>query len=199
MRKGALPETAPPGVPDTVPDGATLVRNMVRVVARSQQLLARFAARQAKDGWALDPLNLTGAFMALLGGIAAKPSVVWDAQFDLWRDYMGLWEATAQRLLGGAPAPVIEPGPGDKRFRDNEWQDNLVFDFIKQSYLLTANRMQSTVAQVDGLDPAERKRGAFYTKPFADALAPTNFALTNPEVLRAARQPSRVPRWILPR
>ena len=45
MRKGALPETAPPGVPDTVPDGATLVRNMVRVVARSQQLLARFAAR----------------------------------------------------------------------------------------------------------------------------------------------------------
>ena len=188
MRKDASEQTAPSGPRDSVPHGATLVRNMVRVATRSQQLLARFAARQARGGGSLDPLNLTGTFMALLSGIAAKPSVVWQAQFDLWRDYMGLWEATAQRLLGGAPSPVIEPGPGDKRFRDKEWQENLVFDFIKQSYLLTANWMQNAVAQVETLDPAERERVAFYTKQFADALAPTNFALTNPEVLRATRE-----------
>jgi polyhydroxyalkanoate synthase len=161
---------------------------MVKVAARSQQLLARFVAHQANGAAGLDPLNLSGAFMALLGGIAAKPSVIWDAQFDLWRDYVGLWEATAQRMLGGAPAPVVGPAPGDRRFRDKEWQENIVFDFIKQSYLLTANWMQNAVTQVEGIEPAERRRIEFFTKQFADALAPTNFALTNPEVLRATRE-----------
>ena len=62
-------------------------------------------------------------------------------------------------------------------------QENQVFDFIKQSYLLTANWMQDTVAKVEGIDDDTRKRVNFYTKQFADAIAPTNFILTNPEIL----------------
>ena len=121
--------------------------------------------------------------------MAANPTVVMEAQFQLWRDYMGLWERTATRMLGGEAKPVVAPASGDKRFRDKDWEENQVFDFIKQSYLLTANWMQDTVAKVNGdLDEKTAKRIAFYTKQFADAIAPTNFVLTNPEVLRTTLQ-----------
>jgi poly[(R)-3-hydroxyalkanoate] polymerase subunit PhaC len=170
-------------------DGAEFVRNMMRVGAQSQKLLADFVKRQSAKGNApRDPLNLTDTFMALLNGMAANPAAIFEAQFQLWRDYMGLWETTAQRMLGGTPAAVVAPKPGDKRFRDKDWQENQIFDFIKQSYLLTANWMQNTVANVEGLDPAMRRRADFYTKQFLDAVAPTNFVLTNPEVLRATMQ-----------
>ncbi|MBU6298760.1 MAG: class I poly(R)-hydroxyalkanoic acid synthase [Alphaproteobacteria bacterium] len=162
---------------------------MMRVGAQSQKLLADFVKRQTSKGNApLDPLNLTDTFMALLNGMAAHPAAIFEAQFRLWRDYMGLWETTAQRMLGGTPAAVVTPKPGDKRFRDKDWQENQIFDFIKQSYLLTANWLQNTVASVEGLDPAMRRRADFYTKQFLDAVAPTNFVLTNPEVLRTTMQ-----------
>jgi len=171
-------------------DPGEFARNMVKVGIQSQRLLSDFAKRQAgKSGTEpRDPLNLTATFMELLRGMVADPAVMMEAQFQLWRDYMGLWERTARRMLGGDAEPVIAPASGDKRFKDKDWQENQVFDFIKQSYLLTAGWMQSTVAKVEGLDPRSRKRIEFYTKQFADAIAPTNFVLTNPEVLRATLQ-----------
>jgi len=172
-------------------DPAEFARNMVEVAQQSQRLLADFVKRQAAQAGngPFDPLNLTGAFSALLKGMMANPAAVLEAQFQLWRDYMNLWERTATRMLGGKSEPVIQPAPGDKRFKDKDWQDNQIFDFIKQSYLLTANWMQETAAKASGqLDPKTRRRIEFYTKQFADAIAPTNFVLTNPEVLRATLQ-----------
>jgi polyhydroxyalkanoate synthase len=118
----------------------------------------------------------------------ADPAVMMEAQFDLWHEYMGLWERTARRMMGGEVEPMVSPLAGDKRFKDKDWQENQVFDFIKQSYLLTANWLQDTVGKVENLDPKSRRKIEFYTKQFADAFAPTNFVLTNPEVLRATLQ-----------
>ena len=164
-----------PGNPYAIGDGVEFLRNMTRVGLQSQKLLGDFVKRQTEAGSGpRDPLNLADTFMALLNGMAAHPSAMIEAQFQLWRGYMGLWESAAQRMLGGSPPPVVAPETGDRRFRDKDWQENQIFDFIKQSYLLTANWMQSTVAQVQGLDPATQKRAEFYTKQFADAVAPTN-------------------------
>jgi polyhydroxyalkanoate synthase len=182
------------GVPAEVPtqagekpaesDGAEFVRNMMKTAVRAQRILAKVLLRQAEFREPRDPLNLGGTFLALLQGMARQPTTIFDSQLTLWGDYLALWESAVDRLLGGAPAPVIAPAPGDKRFRDREWQENQVFDFIKQSYLLTANALQSTVARLEGLDPQTQARAAFFTRQFADAIAPTNFVLTNPEVLR---------------
>jgi polyhydroxyalkanoate synthase len=171
-------------------DPGEFARNMVRVGIQSQRLLSDFFKRQREKtgNEPLDPLNISGAFMELLRGMVADPAVVMEAQFDLWRNYMSLWERTARRMMGGEVEPMVAPGPGDRRFKDKEWQENQIFDFIKQSYLLTANWLQSTVAKVDHLDAPTRRRIDFYTKQFVDALAPTNFVLTNPEVLRATLQ-----------
>src|ERR1700739_5154829 len=81
--------------------------------------------------------------------------------------------------------PMIEPPAGDRRFRDKAWSDNTLFDFIKQSYLLSARWLQSTVKGVEGLDDKTARKVDFYTRQFVDAMAPSNFVLTNPEVLRA--------------
>lgn len=176
--------------PYQIGDAGAFARNMVEVGIQSQRLLSDFLKRQRdKEDGPADPLNIGGTFSELLRGMVADPSVIVEAQFALWRDYMNLWETTARRMMGESVEPVVAPRPGDKRFRDKDWQENQVFDFIKQSYLLTANWLQSTVAKVDGdMDERTRKRIDFYTKQFADAIAPTNFVMTNPEVLRATLQ-----------
>jgi polyhydroxyalkanoate synthase len=80
--------------------------------------------------------------------------------------------------------PVIQPDKNDARFKDEDWSSNFVFDYIKQSYLITARHIREAVAKVDGLPPDSEKKVAFFTRQYVDALSPTNFLLTNPQVLR---------------
>jgi polyhydroxyalkanoate synthase len=192
MNKQAKDAAEAPKREYAIADPAVFARNMMQVGQQSQRLLSDFIKRQNAKGSGSgpsDPLNLTGTFTALLKSMAANPTVVMEAQFQLWRDYMGLWERTATRMMGGDARPVVAPASGDKRFKDKDWEENQIFDFIKQSYLLTSNWMQDTVAKVNGdLDEKTAKRIAFYTKQFADMIAPTNFVLTNPEVLRTTLQ-----------
>jgi polyhydroxyalkanoate synthase len=161
-------------------------RNMARVAARSQHLLSEFFKRQSErfGSEPLDPLNLAGAYFSLLKHIAADPGHMFTAQLALWRDYMTLLHRTTQRAMGQSVEAMVAPAAGDRRFRDKDWQENQVFDFIKQSYLLTANWLQKTVAGIQGMDEREQARASFYARQFVDAIAPSNFVLTNPEVLR---------------
>ena len=186
------PESAAPA-PQAAPGPEGLntqefARNMLTVGMKSQQLLLDFAGRMAKrdKDTPLDPLNISGAMMALAKAMGSDRERVIEAQTRLWNDLMSLWEGTARRMLGGdAEPPLVEPAQGDRRFKSEEWRKNEIFDFIKQSYLLTANAMQETVGKLHGLDETERARVSFYTRQFADAVAPTNFPLTNPDVLKA--------------
>src|ERR1700674_548173 len=167
-------------------DAEAFGRNMARVAARSQHLLSEFLRRQTErfGQEPFDPLNVSGAFFALLKQIAANPGQMLNAQIALWRDYLTLLQRTTQRAFGGTVLPMVAPAAGDRRFRDKDWQENQIFDFIKQSYLLTSNWMQKTVAGVNGMDGKTQARAAFYARQFADAVSPSNFVLTNPEVLR---------------
>ena len=184
------PESAAPSLSDGLAnlDREKFARNMLLVASQSQHLVADFLKRWTarENPGPLDPLNVSGAFFALLNAMGADHETVMETQLQLWRDWMGLWERTARRMLGDeSVAPVIAPAPGDRRFRDADWQQNEVFDFIKQSYLLAANSLQGMVANLSGIPEKERNRVEFYTRQFADAFAPTNFLLTNPEVMRA--------------
>lgn len=86
--------------------------------------------------------------------------------------------------MGQEVEPVVEAAPRDKRFRDSEWNENVVFDYIKQSYLLTANWLHQAVDETELSGEAERRKVEFYTQQYVDAISPSNFVLTNPEVLR---------------
>lgn len=164
-------------------------RNMAEIAERSQRLVNDFLSRQAEsDENPLghgDPLNIGGAFLEMTRAMMNNPGAMMQAQINLWTDYMNLWQATTRRMMGEEAGPVIEPEREDRRFKDETWSENAIFDYIKQSYLLTARWMQSTVKEVDGLDDKTARKVDFYTKQFADALAPTNFLMTNPEVIKA--------------
>jgi polyhydroxyalkanoate synthase len=59
---------------------------------------------------------------------------------------------------------------------------------LKQSYLISARWLRGLVKDVDGLDPQEQDKVEFFTRQFVSAVAPSNFALTNPAVLRKAKE-----------
>ncbi|MBM3643898.1 MAG: class I poly(R)-hydroxyalkanoic acid synthase [Alphaproteobacteria bacterium] len=179
-----MPETPP--APATPPSADALQTAFQDIAQRSQKLLAEFGERSQRDGpQPLDPLNLTGTFMEFTSRLLADPSKLVAAQMALMQEYMKLWQATADRMLGKPAAPVIEPPKGDKRFADPAWKDEVVFDYLKQSYLLTARWLQGTVRDVDGVDDRLRKKVEFYTRQFVDAMSPSNFAHTNPQVVKA--------------
>ncbi|MET1027925.1 MAG: class I poly(R)-hydroxyalkanoic acid synthase [Dongiaceae bacterium] len=170
-------------------DPAAWSESMAKIAEQSQRLVSDFLSRNADEmGTQADPLNIGRAFMEMTSRMMSDPQKLVQAQMSLWQDYMNLWQSTARRMMGVEAEPVITPAPDDRRFKDTAWQDNQVFDFIKQSYLLTARWLQSTVHDVDGLDRKTAQKVDFYTRQFVDAMAPNNFAMTNPEVLRATAE-----------
>lgn len=168
-----------------LPDPAELSRSMAEIAERSQRIVGEWLKRQAEDGIAPpDPLNIAGAFMEMTARLMANPGKLVQAQIGFWQDYMSLWQSTARRMMGMEAEQVIAPDPKDRRFKDDAWKEHDVFDFIKQSYLLSARFIQDVVTHVDGLDEQTAQKVDFYARQFVDAMSPSNFLLTNPEVLR---------------
>lgn len=174
---------SPEGAGFRLPDPTTFGRSMADIAERSQRLVADWLKRQPQEDASADPLNIASAFMEMTARLMANPAQLMQAQIGFWQDYMTLWQSTAQRLLGASSQPVID-APGDKRFKDDAWKENEVFDFIRQSYLLSARFVQQVVGGVDGMDTRSAQKVDFYTRQFVDAMSPSNFLLTNPEVLR---------------
>jgi polyhydroxyalkanoate synthase len=169
-----------------VPDPVEMSQALTQLAERGQALVADFLERQAqsKDGPQIDQLNIGGAFFEMTARIMADPAKLIQAQMKLWQDYMALVSQTTRRFIGEPAEPLVTPAKDDRRFRDPAWHESAIFDFIKQSYLLSARWMQSVVKDVEGLDDKTAQKVDFYTRQFVDAVAPTNFVLTNPEVLR---------------
>lgn len=169
-----------------LPDPVEVSRAMTRIAEQSQRLVADFLTRQPKDTpqSPADPMSIGAAFFEMTARMMADPTKLVQAQLSLWQDYLTLWQRTTQRFLGHDTEPVIAPPKEDRRFKDSAWDENTLFDYIKQSYLLTARFLQSTVRDVEGLDRKTAHKVDFYTRQFVDAMAPSNFVMTNPEVLR---------------
>jgi polyhydroxyalkanoate synthase subunit PhaC len=168
-----------------LPAPVELGHSMADIAERSQRIVGEWLKRHAETGPSTpDPLNIGGAFMEMTARLMANPAKLLHAQLGFWHDYMSLWQNTARRMMGIEAPPVIQADAKDRRFKDDAWNENEVFDFIKQSYLLSARFVQDVVTQVDGLDPQTARKVDFYARQFTDAMSPSNFLLTNPEVLR---------------
>ena len=160
------------------------------IAERSRKLVEEFLSRQEGLNGAmagptgLDGTKLGGTFVEMLTRLMSQPHELVQAQFQLWQDYVRLWQSTTQRMLGADVAPVIVPDRADRRFKDAAWNENALFDFIKQSYLLSSKYLLDLTSQKEGLNDKTQQKLEFYTRQFVDMLAPSNFVVTNPEVLR---------------
>jgi len=157
------------------------------VAERSSRILKEFGQKQVEQtisSAVKDELGIAKAYMDLYSRMLMDPSALAAASFNFWMDSMRLWQSSWLKMLGQDAPPVAQPAKGDARFKDQEWSDNFLFDYIKQSYLIAARHIQHAVAGVQGLPEDSEKKIAFFTRQYVDALAPSNFAATNPQVLR---------------
>jgi polyhydroxyalkanoate synthase len=169
-------------------DPEAFALNFARAMESSGQALAAYL-KPRENGEPKDkPPSEVGEVIKTFGSVAeywlSDESRAAELQMKLGKTYLDLWGASARRLAGEEAEPVIEPPPRDKRFSDPEWKSNQFFDFVKQAYLLTTQWAQDLVRNAEGLDPHTRKKAEFYVAQITNALAPSNFVLTNPELLR---------------
>jgi polyhydroxyalkanoate synthase len=133
----------------------------------------------------LDPGEIAKTFQTIWLNALRDPLQPWTAYADFVSQSTQVWTAAALKFWGAAPKadPVISPEPSDRRFAGPDWQRNAAFDAIKQSYLLWATALLKSTAQIEGLEPAQQRRLQFYLRQFIDAISPTNFLFTNPQVI----------------
>ncbi len=113
-----------------------------------------------------------------------NPGQLAESQAALMRNYAEVWNNTLMKMVGENPKPVAEPEPGDNRFKDPEWSNNAYFDFWKQSYLVTTRWAEDMLEKTEGLSERDRQRAEYHFRQLTSALSPSNFPLTNPEVVR---------------
>jgi polyhydroxyalkanoate synthase len=164
-----------------------LAKNMVRLFDQGAKAFSTLAERSNGQG----PYSLAsevGEAAKSLGEIArhwaSEPSKFVAAQNELFQSYADLWGRSFRRFLGEEVEPVVVPEPGDNRFKDPDWSNGQFFDFWKQAYLITSRWAEDLTRNTEGVDEKTRKRAIFYLNQMLAAASPSNFAFTNPEVVR---------------
>src|SRR3954453_11268543 len=152
------------------------------VMGRAQQMLMEFWAKSLKKDQpfpAWDP----SAFGFGDAKAQTDPMALMSAGAQAWAKGLETWG----KMLGGVPfgaSATDEKDRKDRRFAAPEWRENPIFDTIRQTYLRVSDQLLGTVDEIEGVDAETREKLRFATKSFVDAMSPSNFALTNPQVLK---------------
>jgi polyhydroxyalkanoate synthase len=163
-------------------------KNLARLLEEGGKALAAYLKPREEGQIKSDTADEITEVVKTLGHVAefwlADPQRAVAAQMRLGKAYLDLWAATAKRLAGEPAEPVVKPDSKDRRFADPEWSSNQFFDFLKQAYLLSVEWANRMVDEAHGLDAHTRQKAEFYVRQIANAISPSNFVLTNPELLR---------------
>jgi polyhydroxyalkanoate synthase subunit PhaC len=152
------------------------------LMGKGQQMMLEFWTKQHEVPPLIpDPLGMMSTWTKAWGAMLSDPAHVLDQQQRYLTDALALW----QRMFTPDAAPATVK---DKRFAGPAWAENPAFDFLRQSYLLTASHIMEAAQGLDGMEPAEKAKAQFLVKQFVDAMSPSNFALTNPEVIKATME-----------
>jgi polyhydroxyalkanoate synthase subunit PhaC len=169
-------------------DPEAFAMNLARAMETSGQALAAYLkpreSGEIKDKPPSELAEVIKTFTSVAEYWLSDPDRSSDLQKKIAKAYLDLWGSSVRRLAGEDAPPAIAPSPRDKRFADPEWKSNQFFDFVMQLYLLTTQWAQELVHNAEGVDPHTRKKAEFYVNQITNALSPSNFVLTNPEVLR---------------
>lgn len=169
-------------------DIEALSHNLARLIEEGGKALAAYM-KPREEGKIKNELSEDIAdAVKTVGRIAeywmSDPHRAVELQASLGQAYLDLWAGAVRRMAGQRSEPVAKPDPRDKRFSDPEWSENQFFDFLKQAYLLTTQWADRLVKDAAGVDEHTRKKAEFYIRQIANAISPSNFVLTNPELLR---------------
>ena len=180
---------------ETLPDPVALSQALMNAYQQSQPLFMDMLQKMGQTppsaelpSFDPDPMNVGSAGAHLINAMATDPLKFWDLQITYAQKQAQLWQSSMNKMWGQESKPVIKPQKSDRRFRDDSWNDSVFFDFIKQYYLLACNFVEQNIENAEGLSENEKRKLTFTSKLMMDALSPSNFAMTNPEVLKETLQ-----------
>src|ERR1700721_1068464 len=163
-------------------------RNLARLIEEGGGALAAYLKPREEGRNSNALAEEVGEVVKTLGQVAEywleDPQRALEVQARLGKAYLDLWASAAKRLTGEDSGPVVAPEAGDKRFADPEWSSNQFYDFLKQAYLLSSRWANRLVIDAEGLEPHVRQKAEFYMRQISNAVSPSNFVLTNPELMR---------------
>lgn len=180
----------PGGAPEGAPalNVEAFAHNLAQLVEEGGKAMAAYLApREAgekKDDIADDLADAMKTVSHVAEYWMADPKRTMEAQTRLMTGYMSVWSNALKKISGEAVEPVVQPDPKDARFKDEGWNTSPIFDALKQTYLVTSNWAEDMVEEAEGLDPHVKHKASFLVKQVTNAVSPSNFAMTNPEVIR---------------
>jgi len=163
-----------------------LQANLTETFNTYQQCIIKMLENSSKASKApnMDPLNISDSLTHATKQMMNDPKKLVDNNIQLTQNYLNLWSNVTKKFMGEDVKPLYSSKEKDNRFKDEAWDKNPIFNFLKQSYYMNTSWMQNSLEQIEGLEPREEKKLEFYTKLMMDAMSPSNFAFTNPEVLK---------------
>lgn len=176
-------DSIPNMTPDTMQEW---LDNITQIMMLGQKLSSDIFLNSTKsnDIQSIDPLGIGNSWLDIWSSLIKKPETIIAYNFNIWQNYMSLCGQTVQRLNGESVAPIIETAKTDRRFKADIWNDT-IFSFIKQSYLMISESLLGAINNAcDDLNHKDKERNLFFAKQFIDAMSPSNFLMTNPEVLQ---------------
>ena len=145
--------------------------------------LQEFYYGQSPINDALAQLNKEDMSM-FFEALSKNPARLMEMQWSWWQGQLQIYQNVLMRSVAKDVAPFIQPESGDRRFNSPLWQEHPNFDLLSQSYLLFSQLVQNMVDVVEGVPDKVRYRIHFFTRQMINALSPSNFLWTNPEVIQ---------------
>jgi polyhydroxyalkanoate synthase subunit PhaC len=171
---------SPPRIPWLDPFEAS--RQWMEIAGKAQNVVSQYLGRQAEGG-AFQDYNLkttTQAFAEFFALFFKDPEKLVKAQSSLWAKHAELWQTVMNKGAAEGDGKKFK----DRRFKSEEWEKNVALNVLKHSYLIGSEWLKSLVSEETRLSPQAKKQVEFFTQQYIDAMAPTNFAFTNPDVMR---------------
>ena len=189
VTKKTFLNATPAPAPDSTIDPQVLAENIAAATDVWQRILQATTAKTLAQPMATsighsDPASMMESMLTIARTVTFDPEKMAKAQLGLVGEHLKLWQWWTGKMLGREEKPYVEASPRDRRFNDESWANGAVFDFIKQNYLVNARWLQDQVTDIDGLDAQTQRKLSFFTRQFIDAVAPSNFVFTNPEVMK---------------
>jgi len=170
---------------DTNPFENPYWKMSMKAMEESQKAFLSFAEKMNTDHSSLHAVatDAAEAYSKYVQECIKHPWATTKQTVGVGKDYFKVLKQSVFQLMGKDSETVVDPVKGDLRFTHPDWSDNTWFNFVKQMYLVTGQAWLDSIHNIPGLDDTARYRAEFFVRQLVNAMSPSNYILTNPELL----------------
>ena len=168
-----------------------LVNASLKIQPLMLEAISKFDFNRLQKETPIQFNSMRDAYEDYIKTFTDNPQKFAEMHMDFTRKWMELWQKSVTEFVSGTHEQAKDasqqsgiPHRKDRRFSSELWEKSAFFSFIKQYYLMTADIFEDAINDAEHIDEDTKKRVGFYLKQYIDAMAPTNFLFTNPDVIQ---------------